>query len=63
MSALIEITCIVRKESDKAYLVTDDGRLEHWLPKSQVEWHAPDPGKKAGIMVMPEWLAQEKGFI
>lgn len=60
---LIEIACIVTKESAAAYLITDDGVKQHWVPKSQVEWHAPDPGKQAGVMVMPEWLAREKGLI
>lgn len=59
---LIEIACIVKKETAAAYLITDDDETAHWVPKSQVEWHKDD-GKVSGTMVMPEWLAIEKGLI
>lgn len=35
-----------------------DGATTEWIPKSQCEW---DEENK--IMTMPEWLAEEKGFI
>lgn len=35
-----------------------DGVREVWLPCSLVEWHEKD-----GVVVMPEWLAQEKELI
>lgn len=61
---LIDIACALRRETDKAFAVseTEDGPLI-WLPKSQVEWHANAPGKSIGTMVMPEWLAKDKGLV
>jgi hypothetical protein len=40
----------------KAYRIYD-GKTTEWVPKSQVEKN-PD-----GTFTMPEWLAQDKGFI
>ena len=59
---LIEITCEVLRETDKAFHISD-GATQAWVPKSQVEWHKGEPTKKAGVMVMPEWLAKDKGLI
>lgn len=53
---LIDIAASIRAETDKA-LRLDDGTRVEWVPKSQVE----DNGD--GTFTMPEWLAQEKGFI
>lgn len=65
-SKLIDISAVIRHETDKAYLLYD-GRSEIknsvpsevrvWVAKSQVE----DNGD--GTFTMPEWLALEKGFI
>lgn len=49
-------------ETEKAFLFYD-GRNEAWLPKSLVEWHPDKPHSKAGIMVMPRWLAEERGMV
>ena len=63
-SKLIDISAIVRHQTDSAFLLYD-GRSEEkdktkelrvWVPKSQVE----DNGD--GTFTMPEWLAMEKGF-
>lgn len=53
---LIEISAEVRGESDKA-LRLFDGAITAWVPKSQVH------DNRDGTYTMPEWLAQEKGFI
>lgn len=53
---LIDIAAKLQGETDKAYRIYDGSRTE-WVPKSQVE----DNGD--GTFTMPEWLAQEKGFI
>lgn len=54
--SLVEIAAEIRHETDKAYLLFDGTRKE-WVPKSYVE----DNGD--GTFTMPEWLAQDKGFI
>lgn len=53
---LIDIAAQKTGETDKAFRLDDGARVE-WVPKSQVE----DNGD--GTFTMPEWLAQEKGFI
>jgi hypothetical protein len=53
---LIDIAAQKTAETDKAFRL-HDGRVFEWVPKSQVE----DNGD--GTFTMPEWLAQEKGFI
>jgi hypothetical protein len=57
---IIEIDGTTIRETEAAILF-NDGELEEWLPKSQLEdW--PDVGG-TGAVVMPEWLAKDKGFI
>jgi hypothetical protein len=53
---LIDVAAELRGETDRAMRLFDGERSE-WVPKSQVE----DNGD--GTFTMPEWLAQEKGFI
>lgn len=53
---LVDIAVEVKGETDKAYRVFDGDKTE-WVPKSQVE------NNNDGTFTMPEWLAQEKGFI
>jgi len=65
---LIDISAVIRHETDSAYLLYD-GRSEikkgdntpsevrTWVPKSQVE------DNEDGTFTMPEWLALDKGFI
>lgn len=41
-----------------------DGSTKAWLPKSQVDWH-PSPREgypNLGTMILPQWLANEKGI-
>ena len=53
---LVDITAVLRHETDAAYLI-DDGVTKVWVPKSQVEMNDD------GTFTMPEWLAQEKELI
>lgn len=49
-------------ESHAAILVLYEHQ-EFWLPKSQIEWiGAADKGDELDVMV-PEWLAEEKGMM
>jgi hypothetical protein len=54
---LVDVAGEVRHRTDRGILFYDGAR-EVWLPRSLVEWHAADR-----VMVMPEWLAQEKELI
>lgn len=63
-SDLIDLTLQVHHETEKAFLVSDDGdrKRAQWLAKSQCERGEP---KGSGVFEfsMPEWLATEKGFV
>jgi len=53
---LVDIAAEVRFETNGAFRLYDGARTE-WVPKSQVQQNDD------GTFTMPEWLAQEKGFI
>lgn len=53
---LTDIAAEIRGETDKAIRLFDGAKTE-WVPKSQVENNGD------GTFTMPEWLAQDKGFI
>lgn len=53
---LTDVAAEIRGETDKAIRLYDGAKTE-WVPKSQVENNGD------GTFTMPEWLAQDKGFI
>jgi hypothetical protein len=53
---LVDIAGELRGETDKAYRIFDGVKTE-WVPKSQVQMNDD------GTFTMPEWLADDKGFI
>jgi hypothetical protein len=53
---LFDLAAEIRAETKLAYLLFD-GNVQEWVPKSQVE----DNGD--GTFTMPQWLAEEKGFV
>lgn len=62
---LIEIEGELTKpyDTEKAYHFFD-GKTKAWLPKKLVEWH-PSPRNghpHLGTMVLPRWLAEERGI-
>ena len=61
---LIDVACQQHHETEKAYLVSDDGERENavWLPKSQVE-RGDAKGSGVYVFTMPEWLAVDKGLV
>lgn len=61
MSDEIEITLDVMRETEKAYLVSD-GDTECWIPKSQVSDMELLRDTTYAVL-MPEWLAHDKGLI
>ena len=56
-----EAAGLIVQETDKAILF-DDGRHEAWLPRSRIEI-IPTKHGGAVIVVMPEWLAKNKGLL
>lgn len=61
-SDLIDVAVALHHETDKAWLVSDDGDKNKavWIPKSQAE--IADQGE-AFILTLPEWLATDKRLI
>jgi hypothetical protein len=57
---LIDITCELRHETAKAYLIDVGDDEPCWVPKSQCEYYKDNSGE---IVTMPTRLAKEKGFI
>ena len=57
----VEIFADIRRETSMAWLV-DDGAVQAWLPKSQVDLGDVNQYRQ-GTFLVPEWLANEKGLI
>lgn len=58
----VEISCEIRRETEKAFLVYD-GKREVWVPKSQItDYGETSPGVVYSIF-LPEWLAIEKELV
>lgn len=53
---LVDIAAQLKRETPKAFLLYD-GKEDTWVPKSMVENNGD------GTFTMPEWLANDKGFI
>ena len=54
----VEIAARVEQETDDAYLITDDEERFIWVPKNLV-----DVDEDAGVIIMPPWLAQDRGLV
>ena len=66
-SDAFETTVELVAETDPAILV-DDGDVEVWLPKSQIEFERKPPSRKNTerptlIITAPSWLLEEKGLV
>jgi hypothetical protein len=57
-SDIVDIDCIITRQTERAYCVDAGTGHDVWLPKSLCEWDAEDK-----TMAMPEWLAMDKGLI
>lgn len=58
----IEISVIIKGETDAAYRVDFGGKEEGWVPKSQISDVGEEGGRIISIFI-PEWLALKKGMI
>jgi hypothetical protein len=63
-SDLIDVAVRLHHETEKAWLVSDDGEVESavWIPKSQAEIEAKANGRMH-MLTLPEWLATDKRLI
>lgn len=53
---VVEVEADVLRESDRAWLLSDDNGTEGWVPKSLADRHGSH-------FMMPKWLAEERGFL
>lgn len=60
-SDLVDIACIIKRETEAAICVDHGGREFAWLPKSQIEIERGKGG--SDIVTMPQWLAEEKRIV
>lgn len=58
-SNLVDVACIIRHETERAWLVDVGEEKPVWIPKSQAEIDEAH----GTILTLPEWLAREKGLI
>lgn len=59
---IIEVSVLLKHETDAAILVSEDGEKGIWIPKSKCEFSDSDVHGFVTIE-LPEWLALEKGLI
>lgn len=76
-SDLIDLTLVLHHTTERAILVSDDGKKDgaRWLPRSKVEYRftgrLTEGERYDGRMVemevievaLPEWLAEQKGLV
>ena len=58
----VEIAVDVRAETEKALLVFD-GKIEVWIPKSQINDQCEERDGTITSIFISEWMAEEKGLI
>jgi hypothetical protein len=61
-SNLIDVTVIVKHETEKAWLCDHGGKNPSWVPKSQAELEPNKDGKTA-TLTLEQWLAEEKEMV
>lgn len=58
----VEISVEIKAETEKAYKVVS-GEVMAWIPKSMLEDDPEDIGNGLHLIIIKEWLAQEKELI
>jgi hypothetical protein len=59
---LIDVTVILRHQTDRAVLVDHGDRAPVWLPLAEIEI-APNTDGKTHTVTLPQWLAEEKRMV
>ncbi len=57
----VDLEVVIKRETDKAYLIDHGGEEEVWMPKSQVR--AVEKKGRTATLTVTEWIANEKGLI
>jgi hypothetical protein len=60
--AMVEVEGVIRHRTDNAVLFYD-GRVEAWLPESQIANEEHDSVTGSVFFEIPEWLAEAEGLI
>lgn len=62
-SKVVEIECVVRRQTNKAYLIDFGANEDVWVPRSQISDES-EPGSDGVMSIfIPEWLAIDKGIL
>ena len=61
-SNLVDIAVIIKRETDKAWLLDHGGKAPVWMPKSQCEIE-PNRDGKTHTLTVEQWLAEEKELV
>lgn len=59
---MVEVSVVIKRETEKAYLVNHGVSEEVWIPKSQIDDYTEENGAITSVFI-PEWLAEEKGMV
>lgn len=65
-SDLVDLTLTFLTQSERAILVTPDGKIEAWLPKSMIEVEPNPDSLKRGdtiFVTVPQWKAKEAELV
>lgn len=57
----VDLEVVIKRETDKAYLIDHGGEEEVWMPKSQIKNVAKND--RTVTLTVTEWIAYEKGLI
>jgi hypothetical protein len=61
---IVDVQVELLHETDKAYLVTIDGKTKVWVAKSVCELeHDADPKLHLWTLTLPAWMAEERGLV
>lgn len=60
----VTVFAFLVRESEKALLICDVFDKQGWIPRSMIRGQEPIEGKpKKFKFLLPEWLAEEKGWV
>ena len=61
-SNLVDLTVVLKRETEKAWLLDHGGKAPAWVPKSQAELE-PNQDGKTHTLTVEQWLAEEKEMV
>jgi hypothetical protein len=59
---LVDVTVVLKHETERAWLVDHGGKKPEWVPKSKAELE-PNKDGKTHTLTLEQWLAEEKEMV